>query len=915
MDPQLANLARRLQKLERGQLLRKQPQLAFSSIEDGALKATDVDGNVTMLIGKQYDSTSTSVVISGPTPPTPTAPLVTSSTSGLRVYWDGTFADALVAPMDWARTTVHAYPLANFSSFDPTDQSRIVGSFTSATGGEALVGLPEEEHLVFLVAWSQAGKFSPASTPAAGTPSTIPIYEPPALTPPPSTPALVSVTGLPSSLVLVTEPIRPEDEIEVHLSTDPDFTVVPGDPATLVVPSTKATVVNVAALPNGNPLDPEATYYLRVLARNAAGSAPSASAAVSGKCDPSAVAALVTASIVAGFALLGELTVGNISIHPETGITIRQPNGNVIRFPAKDTEFAEITGHLTAQTLAVVGNMSVDAPMQINNVATIGQGVTAPRTRPTNSNFWPSVKTGLGGTYGDIYYGLTNRIVDANGTLHSTDLVTAIAFYGGSVRTVNKSTGAIFGFYNVDTWGPDFNPSGGVVSIGGFYYLLGQDATRNYSWYIYKLDHTFTKVAEYAYTTGFAFDGRPAIGRDDAGRPVIAFVPNGSKNLSISTRDPSTLGPVPGAQFTVINAAANPTGASVGLNLTGVHIGKADLGAGAADRVWVSVQSTKIAYAYTINASAQLVRDQGYDFYTANAATKGMCFDRQDPLYGAGRFRSLDTTQTLHHYSGFRQVTAIRSRSTAVDLDTGGTGQHETAPSPYSLTHNVLARAWLRVQASPAPDAANEDPTKLDKANQVRVYVAVNPNEPTLQATLPVKQNVADVDSLGVGPVAPAISTDFSSAGTTAGSVATDGTGGDGKPTVAITGKGGGNVGQLVWADDGTPLPPQAGWATPALTSPYTAVTGREPRYTRDGAGNVHIRGRVNRNAAADGALVFVLPPGFRPTGVDWRVVIDTTPRLSSSGVLLVSANGEVRLYVKTGTPTDYYIDCSFSIF
>lgn len=172
-DHQIRVLARRLAVLEQQIRLRKQPSLAYSSIDDGALMATDADGNTTMVIGVQHDGTNGAAPIVGPTPPQPTLPLVTPAAGGLRVYWDGTFADGSVAPMDFARVVAYAVPSSVYTGPNPLDQTRIVGAFTSATGGEITAGLAPEEHAVYLVCWSQAGKFSPASDVALGSPSVV----------------------------------------------------------------------------------------------------------------------------------------------------------------------------------------------------------------------------------------------------------------------------------------------------------------------------------------------------------------------------------------------------------------------------------------------------------------------------------------------------------------------------------------------------------------------------------------------------------------------------------------------------------------------------------------------------------------------------------------------------------------------
>lgn len=161
--------------LEEGLRKVKLPSLGFSTIQGGALQVADEDDNLRQIVGQQPDGTNTVNVVNGPPPPAPLAPLVTGVMGGLRVYWDGTFAEALVAPLDFTRVTIHAVPVGEFVAPDPVDQTRIVGFFAHATGGEAIVSLPYGEHVVYLYAWSQSGKFSEPSATALGSPTQVQI--------------------------------------------------------------------------------------------------------------------------------------------------------------------------------------------------------------------------------------------------------------------------------------------------------------------------------------------------------------------------------------------------------------------------------------------------------------------------------------------------------------------------------------------------------------------------------------------------------------------------------------------------------------------------------------------------------------------------------------------------------------------
>lgn len=171
-DSQIRALARRIAALEKAKLHAKQPNLGFSTIEGGgAIQATDETDTLTMVVGQQFDGTNTAAVVTGPTPPSPTLPLVTAQPGAIRVYWDGTFAGGAVAPMDFARVLAYAEPVSSYDGPDPLNQAYIIGEFNTATGGEITAALPGGiEYVVYFVTWTQAGKFGPASLATTGMP-------------------------------------------------------------------------------------------------------------------------------------------------------------------------------------------------------------------------------------------------------------------------------------------------------------------------------------------------------------------------------------------------------------------------------------------------------------------------------------------------------------------------------------------------------------------------------------------------------------------------------------------------------------------------------------------------------------------------------------------------------------------------
>lgn len=163
---QLQSFARRLAALERDRLLRKQPSLAHSSVDDGALTVTS-DETTAMVIGLQHDGTNTTAVVTGPPP---AKPLGVSAVPGFGLVvgvWDGSFEGDVVAPMDFARAEFHISSAG--ADFEPavvgTGSTTLRATVESPRGGSVTIndvpyGVPMWLRVVIR---SQAGKFSPPS--------------------------------------------------------------------------------------------------------------------------------------------------------------------------------------------------------------------------------------------------------------------------------------------------------------------------------------------------------------------------------------------------------------------------------------------------------------------------------------------------------------------------------------------------------------------------------------------------------------------------------------------------------------------------------------------------------------------------------------------------------------------------------
>lgn len=160
MSGEFRELARRLRRLEEGVKAQNVPQLAHSSVEDGAIEHYDADGQLTAIVGKQHDDTIAPVVVTGPPPPAPTGLDVVGGQLQVTATWDGTWADGAVAPMDFARVEVHVGTSQDFE-VDPLPMSTTRVATIESPGGASVTWMAEPgEVWVTIVARSLPGKVS-----------------------------------------------------------------------------------------------------------------------------------------------------------------------------------------------------------------------------------------------------------------------------------------------------------------------------------------------------------------------------------------------------------------------------------------------------------------------------------------------------------------------------------------------------------------------------------------------------------------------------------------------------------------------------------------------------------------------------------------------------------------------------------
>ena len=153
------DFARRLLELET-QVSSKAPQLAYSTIEAGALTSVDEFDTPKALIGQQFDGAHIAMPVSGITPLTPTAPVLEGAPGALKVRWDGLWVDGDVVPSDFSRVEIHIQldtpPVGDVAT-------TLYGTFETPRGGEQSFTLPPGTYYAVLVARNASGQRGPAS--------------------------------------------------------------------------------------------------------------------------------------------------------------------------------------------------------------------------------------------------------------------------------------------------------------------------------------------------------------------------------------------------------------------------------------------------------------------------------------------------------------------------------------------------------------------------------------------------------------------------------------------------------------------------------------------------------------------------------------------------------------------------------
>jgi microcystin-dependent protein len=560
---------------------------------------------------------------------------------------------------------------------------------------------------------------------------------------PAGSPAIISVTGTNASLVVQTAAL-PIDEAatrEIHVWQDdtavggvhgPTYVPTPGDASTLFV-DTSSQVTVVDHLPDGTSLVPNTTYFVATYAHNSLGYAPAPSPTVTGALNLENIDTVVAAQLVAGFALLGSIQVGdNITIDSNTGIQVL--GGAALRIPA-DGSAISITADVVANTLEVDGNLTIKGGGTIYGAIQLSNGVQAPNSKPGISTTWLNYQTGLytDGSDRSFYFaGMAPQIDDANwfviaGTLWGLSGLSNGA--SGSVilnvhRDASSGTGFLIEARNgaSKAWQQNFEAHGGIATdpVGNCYYLLGQDYDRGGDWYIYRIQNgagggsSFNKLSEWRIGGPTAFSGyEPRIAFDTVNNRLGMFWQVGTTDLLLRWFLPD-LSAQTGTDRTLITNPGGRTG------IGGAWIGADGTGT---SRIYVALRNTQVsgnnnvlAWSLPAGSSTNPTRNATQDFpRAANNVMSGVAFDATN-----GRMAGLARNGRLYkHGLSTAQATLTAEHAWADENATGG--KHETAAGPSNAV-TWPARTYLVLTVPPPPDATDTNPGHTDKADSVRLY-------------------------------------------------------------------------------------------------------------------------------------------------------------------------------------------------
>lgn len=755
-----------------------QPQLAYSSIEDGAIQSVE-DGSLKAIIGKQYDGTQAITIVNGPIPPEPTAPTGTAGIEGATFRWDGTFVDGAIVPMDFSRVELHV-------STDPGLTGLLAGTlratFETPRGGEVWIGLAPVDQYARLVTRTLTGQASAASDVFTITPIALLDSVPtgsdgdaPALSPTPV------VTGGIGSLFVSWSPVVNADPVtyEVHVSDTAAFT----PDSTTLAGETAGTLLAIRDLPvDDTPLAYDTTYYVQIIAKDVDGAAaPGAEATGSPKqvdvqdlAVGSVTADHLTSNSVTAekfesvLALLTTILLGaNIRLDATDGIVVDSPDGQTKL--AADGTGNTFAGQGTFDALTVLKDLGIyGATNFLSGLLSLNTGVTDPLAMPVITSGYDYTAT-VGSRLNPR--GLTD---DGGNLWVITDNVAgATSSYQFYAKTDGAGWGAIGLPSGYEAWG-------GIVKLGGYYYILATTGAGGIGtqYRILKFD---ASSQAYQFASGVVLVGsasRPAIGTDGTNL-LMAYLGSGGNQLNVRTLDQNFAA---GAAPTILFSRAAAAGLWGSTDITAIN------GVVLDGSMRYIASSVNVHLAYDLTSSTVITRNSAYEWPAAAAgSTYGVYGVHHD-----GTTFHMSTKGRFYDYSNLSG--SWKFAYSWYDSDVGGSGTAETKVSTQRvITPTKYAKWTVRIPNSPPDDGTT------DGANTARIYAAPNDgSDLVLQTTLAEGDLTETYGTLSLSGTAPQASNQFATRPGAIGNIASV-TSDAIDQHITLKGDGTGRAGPLQW--------------------------------------------------------------------------------------------------------------------
>jgi hypothetical protein len=737
------------------------PQLAYSSIENGALRAHDDTLGETMLIGQQWDGTYAPGVTRGPVPPTPSDPLVSDATEGLIIGWDGTFTNATVAPMDFLRVDIH---IGATSGFLPDHNNR-VGTIAAPAGGSVSVTLAYGTYYVKLVCWSLAGVVSPASNPIEGDSWPIEVSTDgfaPASSPDPTALSGIEVISVRWTPITNADPVR----YQVHISTTLGFT----PDSTTLVGTTEASSFWIKALPGPDPapgdvdtrtLQYDTAYYIRIVALDDDGAAAPSLQAIGSVFQVTgvnlAVDSVTAENILAG-SLTGELFSASIVVagtfkSGETGQRVEwgaagiqgyKSDGSMILNIPTDGSTALFDGEFIIRGATITGGISIQNSqneMTANSKMTLMRGIVGPSATPAVTVVWDQVRPsttsltaaqktgtdpqwGLGGPFDFDASAVSNiewkpaesmwvfQQIRPNGTR---------SWYFNADGTPKDRYGTGVYFSDVkdwEIWSTTEIYSGAKAGV----YTMFRFLPSGTDWYV-------NGPNGFNHYTRLNSGGTPALGNNGTDFFIAETVGSHLKiNYHSMAPDGSNL-PAPSTQYEA-NAGFAASPCSVQFSSTGFDIGTARY---AVAQRGVSYNGRLLVQSGTGPGSLLPGGSGGWASTTVDAESwESPTTNRRGQFWDGSNFYTLGGDGLLSKHTSERWDPTVTSSIlwsgvTFKDTDAAGTGTHETKMGPLKQT-NLKRRSKLLFIAPAVPDNGGaDDPDKVQWYAQRNATAPVSP--------------------------------------------------------------------------------------------------------------------------------------------------------------------------------------------